>query len=159
MTRFLMLFLLCPAMLGAQTRYASESLKLRAGASVRARVLTTISAGSAIDVRDCDRADGEWCLVAFENHRGFVEARLLDANARSGAAQPLSGNAYPLTAQRLRSPSSASAPSAENGTSGSVREGSSASRSSARFYRGPRGGCYTYSASGRKRYVDHSHCM
>jgi hypothetical protein len=26
------------------------------------------------------------------------------------------------------------------------------------YYTGPRGGCYTYSASGRKRYVDHSFC-
>ncbi|MFL5383847.1 MAG: hypothetical protein ACJ8GN_15105 [Longimicrobiaceae bacterium] len=26
------------------------------------------------------------------------------------------------------------------------------------YYRGPKGGCYTYSASGRKRYVDHSFC-
>lgn len=26
------------------------------------------------------------------------------------------------------------------------------------YYRGPRGGCYTYSASGRKRYVDRSLC-
>jgi hypothetical protein len=26
------------------------------------------------------------------------------------------------------------------------------------YYRGPRGGCYTYSASGRKTYVDHSYC-
>lgn len=26
------------------------------------------------------------------------------------------------------------------------------------YYTGPRGGCYTYSASGRKRYVDHSYC-
>jgi uncharacterized protein YgiM (DUF1202 family) len=26
------------------------------------------------------------------------------------------------------------------------------------YYTGPRGGCYTYSSSGRKRYVDHSYC-
>ena len=26
------------------------------------------------------------------------------------------------------------------------------------YYTGPRGGCYTYSASGRKRYVDRSYC-
>jgi predicted amidophosphoribosyltransferase len=33
------------------------------------------------------------------------------------------------------------------------------SRASSRgYYLGPRGGCYTYSASGRKRYVDHSYC-
>lgn len=26
------------------------------------------------------------------------------------------------------------------------------------YFTGPRGGCYTYSAGGRKRYVDHSYC-
>jgi len=35
------------------------------------------------------------------------------------------------------------------------RRASAASRG---YYLGPRGGCYTYSASGRKRYVDHSYC-
>lgn len=29
---------------------------------------------------------------------------------------------------------------------------------SRQYHRGPRGGCYTYSSSGRKRYVDHSYC-
>lgn len=35
--------------------------------------------------------------------------------------------------------------------------GNSTSRSSA-YIRGPRGGCYTFSASGNKRYVDRSLC-
>ena len=29
---------------------------------------------------------------------------------------------------------------------------------SRQYHRGPRGGCYTYSSSGRKRYVDRSYC-
>ena len=33
-----------------------------------------------------------------------------------------------------------------------------AARASSGYYLGPRGGCYTYSASGRKRYVDRSYC-
>lgn len=32
------------------------------------------------------------------------------------------------------------------------------SSASSGYYTGPRGGCYTYSASGRKRYVDRSNC-
>jgi hypothetical protein len=32
------------------------------------------------------------------------------------------------------------------------------SASSSGYYTGPRGGCYTYSSSGRKRYVDRSYC-
>jgi hypothetical protein len=39
--------------------------------------------------------------------------------------------------------------------SGSGRARSAADRG---YYTGPRGGCYTYSASGRKRYVDRSNC-
>lgn len=31
-------------------------------------------------------------------------------------------------------------------------------RSDRVYHRGPRGGCYTYSRSGRKEYVDHSFC-
>ena len=38
---------------------------------------------------------------------------------------------------------------------GAVRRSSAASRG---YYTGPRGGCYTFSASGRKRYVDRSYC-
>lgn len=46
------------------------------------------------------------------------------------------------------------APTARS-TSGSLRRSSADSRG---YYTGPRGGCYTYSASGRKRYVDRSLC-
>lgn len=47
-------------------------------------------------------------------------------------------------------------------TSGTVSQTSSvdSSRHSSGngYFTGPRGGCFTYSASGRKRYVDHSKC-
>ena len=53
--------------------------------------------------------------------------------------------------------STAPAVQAQSRTSGT--SGTSASRgSSSGYYTGPRGGCYTYSASGRKRYVDRSYC-
>jgi len=38
------------------------------------------------------------------------------------------------------------------------RPAARANAASRGYYTGPRGGCYTYSASGRKRYVDHSFC-
>lgn len=53
------------------------------------------------------------------------------------------------------------APSVRPTNSGSSNGGYAPRRSSAAdrgYYRGPRGGCYTYSASGRKRYVDRSLC-
>jgi uncharacterized protein YraI len=139
MRLFTISLLLWPVLLGAQTRYASEALNMRAGASDRARVLTSIAAGSAVDVRDCDRAGGEWCLVVYNAQRGFVEARLLDTERSAERTQPLVGSQYsaPSTVRTL------------------IPRASSSSRG---YFRGPRGGCYTYSASGRKRYVDHSLC-
>lgn len=44
---------------------------------------------------------------------------------------------------------------ATRSSGGSSRRSSAESRG---YYTGPRGGCYTYSASGRKRYVDRSFC-
>jgi hypothetical protein len=46
------------------------------------------------------------------------------------------------------------APAARS-SGGSSRRSGAESRG---YYTGPRGGCYTYSASGRKRYVDRSYC-
>ncbi len=54
------------------------------------------------------------------------------------------------------------APSSSSGSEGRSRRASGttrrASAESRGYYTGPRGGCYTYSASGRKRYVDRSLC-
>ncbi|WP_427500783.1 HNH endonuclease signature motif containing protein [Methylomonas sp. MED-D] len=36
--------------------------------------------------------------------------------------------------------------------------GANSSKAQDGYYTGPRGGCYTYTASGKKRYVDHSYC-
>lgn len=49
----------------------------------------------------------------------------------------------------------------QSASGGSASPGISSRRSSAEsrgYYTGPRGGCYTYTASGRKRYVDRSYC-
>lgn len=53
------------------------------------------------------------------------------------------------------------APAAEGPADHASGGGTRSRRSSAAdrgYYTGPRGGCYTYSASGRKRYVDRSYC-
>jgi hypothetical protein len=47
------------------------------------------------------------------------------------------------------------APAARSAAAGGSRRSAAESRG---YYTGPRGGCYTYSASGRKRYVDRSYC-
>jgi hypothetical protein len=50
---------------------------------------------------------------------------------------------------RQRTTRTVSRPARRPGRSGAASRG---------YYTGPRGGCYTYSASGRKRYVDRSYC-
>lgn len=48
--------------------------------------------------------------------------------------------------------------SARRSSGGSSSRGPRTRAASRDYYTGPRGGCYTYSASGRKRYVDRSYC-
>ena len=57
---------------------------------------------------------------------------------------------------------------AEDGEAGDARQsgdreeaaqgGMSSAEAEREYHRGPRGGCYTYSVSGKKRYVDRSLC-
>jgi len=66
-----------------------------------------------------------------------------------------------LEAQKVQQPQSQSQPQSYRQPSGQLQNmvpsSSSASRSSG-YIRGPRGGCYTFSSSGRKHYVDRSMC-
>lgn len=51
-----------------------------------------------------------------------------------------------------------SPPAPRSATAPSRTTSRASSAAAAGYYTGPRGGCYTYSSSGRKRYVDHSYC-
>ena len=99
--------------------------------------------GSATLLRTLRR--GEMVRLGPKDSRGW--APMYDA---AGTRQ-----GYVFRASRLvqAAPPSTSAPSSRS--TGSTR---ASSRSSSGYYTGPRGGCYTYSASGRKRYVDRSYC-
>ncbi|MEI8204801.1 MAG: hypothetical protein WCH34_17410 [Bacteroidota bacterium] len=46
----------------------------------------------------------------------------------------------------------------KTGNSGSHSYSGSSSSGSGSYQTGPKGGCFTYSASGKKKYVDHSYC-
>lgn len=63
-----------------------------------------------------------------------------------GYAGTREGYVYGASDMVQRQPPAPSRPQTSGGSSGSG------------YYTGPRGGCYTYSASGRKRYVDRSNC-
>lgn len=65
------------------------------------------------------------------------------------------GYVYRASSAVRTSPPTARSTTTSSGTRSTSRASSSESRG---YYTGPRGGCYTYSSSGRKRYVDRSYC-
>jgi uncharacterized protein YraI len=126
----------------AQTYYATTGVRLRAEPTTESRVLTTISQGAKIQVGSCAFAGGEWCEVEYVGLEGYAALRLISTQF---VARDTTIN---VTRAKFNSSSSGSSAS-------SSRRSSAAARG---YHRGPRGGCYTYSASGRKRYVDRSLC-
>lgn len=145
-----LLAILGPAVATAQPRpsptpwppqYAATDLALRASPSDTARVISTIPGGTVLKVRECSYGDGSWCSVLHAGDSGYVAA----------AYVTYTGPVVGLTGTRRRATGS-------RNSSGQSVGGSSRRASSSGYYWGPRGGCYTYTASGRKRYVDHSYC-
>jgi hypothetical protein len=122
----------------AETRdwlYIHGTLNVRAEPSRTAAVLRTLQRGD------------------------FVQLGASDANGWARLYSPGSGEGYVYRASdlvRTRAPVSETVSRAPASSGGGGQRGSSAS--SRGYHIGPRGGCYTYSASGRKRYVDHSYC-
>lgn len=93
---------------------------------------------------------GEQVRLGPRDARGWAPAYSVDGT-REGYVFRSSG--LVRSAPPAERPPRESSGAAESGAR--PRRASAASRG---YYTGPRGGCYTYSASGRKRYVDHSYC-
>lgn len=87
----------------------------------------------------------------------FVQLGASDANGWARLYSPGSAEGYVYRASDLVRTRAPAAETVSRGiaSTGGQRRSSASSRG---YYTGPRGGCYTYSASGRKRYVDHSYC-
>jgi uncharacterized protein YraI len=134
MKKLVLLALLLPTLASAQTRYATTGLRLRAEPSPTATILVTIPAGAAVQVKSCEHKGADWCSVTYARTDGYVAKSFLAANAPRAKA---------------------STKAKTSTTKSPTRRASAESRG---YYTGPRGGCYTYSASGRKRYVDRSYC-
>ncbi|HEX8392567.1 MAG TPA: SH3 domain-containing protein [Longimicrobium sp.] len=127
------------------TLHAHSTFNVRAKPSTTSRVVRTLRRGDTVSVGEAK--DG-WSPVIENGDRiGYV--------SRAGEA---------LRSYAPTIPSPQVATYFNDGSGSARRAGSSrgtSRRSSAEsrgYYTGPRGGCYTYSASGRKRYVDHSYC-
>ena len=78
-------------------------------------------------------------------------------SSRSVIAEPDGGDGDVILRTAAKEDAAESEESAEESAARGTR---AAGREQAerQYYTGPRGGCYTYSASGKKRYVDRSFC-
>src|ERR1700730_898506 len=65
---------LAPVTAEAALTHPTHNLNLRAGPGVRNRVITTIPAGSLVDIISCG---SEWCYMSWGGHRGFSNGRYL----------------------------------------------------------------------------------
>lgn len=134
--------------LQGQRRSATVPLILRRGPAEFAPVLVEVPPGSVVEINSCTTDGGVWCLATFDAHTGFISRQRLTGDGTSVVGVLVEEPPRPASAYAAR------APRARVRTlgGGAVRGGHPG------YYVGPRGGCYTYSASGRKRYVDHSYC-
>jgi uncharacterized protein YgiM (DUF1202 family) len=145
--------LACASLSFAQGRTAtviSERANLRDTPSQTGGVKQEVAVGTSIKVLD---RKGTWYVVRLEDSVGWMHGNTF----RFGGNASVEQSAPALDS----SPSPVEvAPRPARPRSDSIQTDGSGSRSgSGRGYiRGPRGGCYYYSSSGRKVYVDRSLC-
>jgi hypothetical protein len=91
----------------------------------------------------------EIAQLRSELQRALVRIEMLERVILNGAPPAA---ATPPAARGLMTPSTVEGPRPTRSSRSAPAPASSG------YIRGPKGGCYTYTASGRKRYVDHSFC-
>jgi hypothetical protein len=143
------LFMLTSAVVGQETRPQNECVRVTASsATLRGRPSLT---GKALDIvtkrtqLESIAKRNEWVLVQAEDYTGWIEAKWLEpCNAGTVSKTPVLGPSPAAAVPANPSPAVAS-----------TQSSSSETRS---YTKGPKGGCYYMSSSGRKVYVDHSLC-
>lgn len=154
LTLIFLCLLACVGSGNAQGRTAtviSERGNLRETPSQTAEVKQEVAVGTSIKVLD---QKGAWYVVRIDDSVGWMHGNTFRFGSSSSVDQlkPALDDASPSPAESASRPTRSRADSAQSNNSG-------ARSSSGRTYvRGPRGGCYYYSGSGRKVYVDHSLC-
>jgi len=81
----ILLMSMSAAVASPRTAVIDNKLNLRAGPGLDKRVVTVMPAGATITVGECR---GEWCAVAYRNHRGFVSSALVKGGDAAYAAAP-----------------------------------------------------------------------
>lgn len=122
-------------------RYTTEPVNMRRDTTARSAIVETLGANVAVEVLSCDYRNGARCAITYANQSGFVPKRYLTES--------------PLAAVAIAPRRAVRAPAVRPEQVAPLR---TPRAQSSGYYTGPRGGCYTYSASGRKRYVDRSYC-
>lgn len=138
----------------AQTRYArviTENANLRDTPSAAGVSEMEVAKDTRVKVLDEKRP---WYVVRVDNRVGWMHGNTIEFTGHGGSITET-----PSTAPRRPSPAaprreSAVTPRRETAPAAPART-SSETRG---YIRGPRGGCYYYSGSGRKVYVDRSLC-
>jgi uncharacterized protein YgiM (DUF1202 family) len=124
----------------------SSSANLREAPSQSGEVKQEVAMGSAITVLD---QKGAWYVVRIADSVGWMHG---NAFRFTGGASALKiKSSVEGASERSAQPSRSVRPD-------SLPSGASSSTSGRSYIRGPRGGCYYYSGSGRKVYVDRSLC-
>jgi hypothetical protein len=139
-----------PISAGAQTpRYArviSANANLRDTPSIAGTTEQEIEEGTIVKVLD---EQLPWYVVRAGNRVGWMHGNSIEF-IQTDVSVPETPRRQTVSPAYI--PSTPSVPRRESSTSPSTR---TADRS---YIRGPRGGCYYYSGSGRKVYVDRSLC-
>jgi hypothetical protein len=126
----------------SETFYIHGAVNVRSGPGKEHPVIRTLARGAAVQLGPAD-ANGWAELYAFGGAREGYIYRKSD-NVRS--TPPPDDD------------STESSASSDSRSTSDHAESSGRSRAGSRYIRGPRGGCYEYTASGRKNYVPRSYC-
>ena len=127
-----------------QRRTLSAPLRLLGSPTDTAATVILVPQGGTVEVSSCMVGAGAWCFASYGGHGGYTPRHLLTGE------RAIRADSVPSAARHTRAHTRLVHPAGSRyGTAGHGHPG---------YYLGPRGGCYTYSASGRKRYVDHSYC-
>ncbi len=127
-----------PSTLMAKVMFAKSRANIRSMPSTSSKVVKTVDIGTSVTVLD---RKNDWVNVSHSSDTGWILERLL-SDQRPSTAQP----------QTRPRAAATSTP-----TTNFVRP-NAPRRSNNGYQRGPRGGCYYYTASGNKQYVDRSLC-
>ena len=153
LTLVVIYLLACASLAYAQGRTAtvvSERANLRETPSQTGEVKQEVAVGTNIKVLD---QKGVWYVVRIEDSVGWMHGNTFRFGGSSSVEQDVP--ALDASLSPVENTPRPARPRAD-----SVRSDDSGSRSSSgrSYIRGPRGGCYYYSSSGRKVYVDRSLC-